>query len=87
MAIASGEVAVVGAGLAGAACSSRLTEQDKSVSLFDMGGRGPGAVPAHIPSLQRLPLSLQQLQKATSMSYHGLVTWSLPLRMPCLALY
>ncbi|KAK9852607.1 hypothetical protein WJX84_003363, partial [Apatococcus fuscideae] len=36
------KVAVVGAGLAGAACSSQLAVQGTSVSLFDMGGRGPG---------------------------------------------
>ena len=45
MAMSPSEVAVVGAGLAGAACSSRLAEQGKKVSLFDMGGRGPGVVP------------------------------------------
>ena len=38
------KVAVVGAGLAGAACSSQLAMQGTSVSLFDMGGRGPGGL-------------------------------------------
>lgn len=37
------KVAVVGAGLAGAACSSQLAVQGMTVSIFDMGGRGPGA--------------------------------------------
>ncbi|KAK9860425.1 hypothetical protein WJX84_001919 [Apatococcus fuscideae] len=36
------QVAVIGAGLAGAACSSQLALLGSSVTLFDMGGRGPG---------------------------------------------